>query len=133
MPKQIRCTGQIPASSLLSVLSPSSISSSGTVLVRKTLQILDPNLPNIYALGDVAETGGVRMGRAAGMQGSLVASNILRAIRGQQLKNYKPLGLLESGIDLTLGLVRNDVSSFLHSHSIFDIIQPLSLNMVRNC
>jgi NADH dehydrogenase FAD-containing subunit len=46
------------------------------------------------------------MGRAAGMQATVVASNINRSIKGKSLKEYHPLKLLEDGIDLTLGLVR---------------------------
>jgi NADH dehydrogenase FAD-containing subunit len=63
--------------------------------------------PHIYALGDVAETGAVRMGRAAVIQASVVAKNITRAVKGKALKEYHSITLLEVGIGLTLGLVRN--------------------------
>ncbi|KAH8822094.1 amid-like NADH oxidoreductase [Xylogone sp. PMI_703] len=100
----IKCTGQTPSSSILSALSPASISDSGIIMVKKTLQIIDDNYPRIYALGDVAATGGARMGRAASLQGFLVADNIVRAIKGRQLRPYKPISIIEGGIDLTLGL-----------------------------
>ncbi|KAL3421999.1 hypothetical protein PVAG01_06155 [Phlyctema vagabunda] len=100
----IKCTGQKPASDLMASLSPSAISSTGTVLVHKTLQVADSKIPNVFALGDVAETGGVRMGRAAAIQASVVGQNIVRAIQGQPLKEYHSISLFESGIDLTLGL-----------------------------
>lgn len=75
--------------------------------MKETLQITDSKYPHIYALGDVAETGGVRMGRAAALQGSVVAQNIMRAIKGEELKKYQSIAILEEGIDITLGLVRH--------------------------
>ncbi|QKX57986.1 uncharacterized protein TRUGW13939_05106 [Talaromyces rugulosus] len=105
----IRCTGAKPASSTLSGVSPSSISPSGTVLVKKTLQITDTNHPRIYAFGDVVETGGVRMGRAATFQASVVAANITRSIKGKPLKDYKIFSFLGGMIDLTLGLTKSVV------------------------
>jgi NADH dehydrogenase FAD-containing subunit len=75
------------------------------IAVKKTLQIADSKYPNVYALGDVAETGGVRMGRAASQQADVVSYNITRAIRGKSLREYKPIPFMEAGIDLTLGLV----------------------------
>jgi NADH dehydrogenase FAD-containing subunit len=108
---KIKCTGQRPASGILSSLSPSSISDSGTIQVKPTLQIADPDYPNIYAFGDVAATGGPRMGRAATFQASTVAKNILRSISGGQLVEYRTL-VLETAIDLSLGIVRRTLLFF---------------------
>ncbi|RDW59427.1 hypothetical protein BP6252_12514 [Coleophoma cylindrospora] len=105
----LQCTGQRPASNILATLSSSSISPSGTILVQKTLQILDPEHPNIYALGDVAKTGGVKMGRAAALQASVVAQNIRNMIFGKALKDYQSIPALDSAIDLTLGLTSGAV------------------------
>ena len=78
--------------------------------MKNTLQIADPRYPNVYAVGDVAETRGVRMGRAAAIQASVVANNINRSINGKALKEYRSISIMESGIDLTLGLVRKTSS-----------------------
>ncbi|OAL36649.1 hypothetical protein AYO20_03981 [Fonsecaea nubica] len=126
----IRCTGQAANSALLKSFSPKSVSPSGSILVEKTLQIRDAPR-NIFALGDVIDLPGPKMGRPATMQGFLVAENILRAIRGDQknrkrrkgtdadanktatadtslpavkLKEYTPT-MVDSSIELTLGLV----------------------------
>ncbi|KAJ7456945.1 putative amid-like NADH oxidoreductase [Mycena latifolia] len=49
------------------------------ILVQPTLQIQDPSnaLGHIFALGDVAATGGPKMARAAQFQAEVVATNIL--------------------------------------------------------
>ncbi|EXJ69239.1 uncharacterized protein A1O5_07275 [Cladophialophora psammophila CBS 110553] len=106
----IRCTGQRPNSDVLREFSPSSVSASGAILVDKTLQIRNAPSPNIFALGDVVDLPGPKMGRAATMQGFLVAENIVQAIRGKQtktrtvlLKKYTP-SMVDSSIELTLGL-----------------------------
>ncbi|OQV00302.1 hypothetical protein CLAIMM_05819 [Cladophialophora immunda] len=117
----IQCTGQSPNSELLKSFSPSSVSgSSGAILVDKTLRVRDAPSRNIFALGDVVDLPGPKMGRAATMQGFLVAENIVRAVRadkkgakekagtntnttGTALKKYKP-SMVDSSIELTLGL-----------------------------
>jgi len=102
---QIKCTGQKPASDLVSTLSAALISPSGTILVNEHLQVADPKYANVYALGDVAETKSLKMGRAASMQAFFVADNICRSIRGQPLKQFRPT-IFDRAIELTLGLVR---------------------------
>ncbi|OAP54738.1 hypothetical protein AYL99_11186 [Fonsecaea erecta] len=124
----IHCTGQAPNSSLLATFSPDSVSATtGAILVDKALRVR--NAPaynnNIFALGDVVDLPGPKMGRAASMQAFLVAENIVRAIRADQkrdgkrketnvntktratsspaLKEYTP-SLIDSSIELTLGL-----------------------------
>ena len=104
---QIQCTGQRPNSSVLSGLSSESISKeSSHILVRPTLQIADERFPNIFAAGDVAASGGPKMGRAGYMQSLLVADNILSMLTGKgNMKAYKPMHWLEGSIKLTLGKV----------------------------
>ncbi|OAG34923.1 hypothetical protein AYO21_10927 [Fonsecaea monophora] len=125
----IQCTGQAPNSALLKSFSPKSVSPSGSILVEKTLQIRDAPR-NMFALGDVIDLPGPKMGRPASMQGFLVAENIVRTIRADQknrkrrnatdadtnkttngdasspavkLKEYTPT-MVDSSIELTLGL-----------------------------
>ena len=109
--EQIPCTGQMPNSSIIGDISPSSISkTNGRILVKQNLQLEDAALPHIFAIGDVAETGGPRMARAGFYQANIVADNVLASINGRdsaQLKIYKPDVGIEAAIKLTLGKVRS--------------------------
>lgn len=85
-------------------------------MVKPTLQIQDPNsaLDHIYALGDVADTGGPKMGRAGLFQGEVVVQNILAMIDNRTpMATYTPKLLFEGAIKLTLGKVR--ICPFLNS------------------
>jgi NADH dehydrogenase FAD-containing subunit len=66
---------------------------------------VDEKLDHIFALGDVAETGGPRMARAGMMQAEIVRGNIVALIKGKTLVDYKPLAL-EGALKLSLGKVR---------------------------
>ncbi|KAI1344204.1 hypothetical protein F5Y15DRAFT_365834 [Xylariaceae sp. FL0016] len=103
----IRCTGQIPNSAILRSYLPSSISKENSrVLIHPTLQVRtdDNRHPNIFAIGDVAEHGGPRMGRAGQMQAEVAAENIVMMIRGRQAsKPYVPNTEVEGFVHLTLG------------------------------
>jgi apoptosis-inducing factor 2 len=59
----IVCTGQTPQSGLLASLSPSSINESAFIRVRDTLQVQDAALDNVFAIGDVADTGAAKAAR----------------------------------------------------------------------
>jgi apoptosis-inducing factor 2 len=91
---------------------PSSVSTrTQRILVRPTLQLKedgksDDKLDLIFALGDVAETGGSRMARAGMMQAEIVRENIVKLIQGKELVNYTPLAL-EGALKLSLGKVRD--------------------------
>lgn len=63
-----------------------------------------PDFQNIFALGDVAETGGPKMARAGLLQAEVVRSNILSLIAGGRLKEYRPVAL-EGSLKLSLGKV----------------------------
>lgn len=88
-------------------LSPASISKeTSEILVRPTLQIEDDRFPHVFAMGDVAATGGPKMGRAAVMQSEVIVHNILTLIAAKRsTKEYKPLTWIEGSIKLTLGIV----------------------------
>lgn len=61
---------------------------------------------NIFALGDVAETGAPKMARAAMMQGEVVVDNILNMIKnGGPSTGYRQQSEIEGSIKLTLGIV----------------------------
>jgi len=104
----IPCTGQTPNTRLIAGLSPSPTSGqTGRILVKSTLQLQgegksDEALDNIFALGDVAETGRPKMASAGIMQGEIVRENILALIRGEKLANYTPWAL-EGALKLRLG------------------------------
>lgn len=74
---------------------------------------------NIFAAGDVVDTPGPSLGRAAANQGIFVADNIVRAIKGKTLKTFKP-GLFDWSIVLTLGLVSRSLLLLFFLH-----FQPL--------
>ncbi|EJT99770.1 FAD/NADP-binding domain-containing protein [Dacryopinax primogenitus] len=100
----ILCTGQVPLSGLLRPLSPSSITPSGHIHVKPALQLDDPNYPKIFAIGDVADTGGQKAARPGFKQAIIVAKNIKTladAHGGHRWYKGDP-----SGIHLTLGMVR---------------------------
>jgi NADH dehydrogenase FAD-containing subunit len=70
------------------------------------MQIVDETLPNVYACGDVADTGTRNPNSRAAMQQAMIAAdNVVLAARGKQPRyNYKR-HWAESVIKLTLGLV----------------------------
>lgn len=108
----IPCTGQNPNSSFLSNFLPSSLSlNNGRILTKPTLQILVPKstslYSNIFALGDVAETKGVKMARAGMQQAEIVQRNILSLINGKtELEEYTP-SYFEGALKLSLGKNEN--------------------------
>jgi NADH dehydrogenase, FAD-containing subunit len=76
------------------------------VLVKPNLQLQDARFPNIFSLGDVAETYGPKMARAGYFQAEVVSTNILKMIRGNTPnKLYRPMVDVEGAIKLSLGKV----------------------------
>ena len=63
--------------------------------------------PCVFAIGDVAETEGSKVGRAGAIQAAIAARNIIKLIRGKThaLEHYVPNQELEGAIKLTLGKV----------------------------
>lgn len=105
---QIVCTGQKPNSGILDEYAPEAISKTQRILVRPTLQLQSPEAfaDEVFALGDVAETGGPKMARAAFFQSLIVSENIVSMIRGGlPSKTYQPKLMIEGSIKLTLGKV----------------------------
>ncbi|KAI0474233.1 FAD/NAD(P)-binding domain-containing protein [Xylaria cf. heliscus] len=106
----VNCAGQKPNSTLIAELSPESITATGRVLVKPTMQIKDDLLPNVYVCGDVAETNTPNPNsRTARGQATIAADNVILAIDGHEPTNkYKPQWL-EGLIKLTLGLDKSVV------------------------
>ncbi|KAK7753510.1 hypothetical protein SLS62_004585 [Diatrype stigma] len=104
----IKCTGQRPASHLIADLSPSSVLATGQVRVKSTMQIADDEFPNVYACGDVAETGTPNPNaRSADRQAAIAADNVLSAIQGKApSREYIP-NFMDGVIKLTLGLEKS--------------------------
>lgn len=101
------CTGQRPSSSIISELSPASISPSGHLRVKPTLQLADEKLHNVYACGDVADTKTPNPNaRSAMRQASVVAENILSIATGGKARHEYENNWSDGVIKLTLGLVR---------------------------
>lgn len=104
----INCTGQKPNSSILSTLSPASISSSGYIKVKPSLQLVDEAFQNIYSCGDVTDTDVPTPNARSAMAQSIVAAeNILLAIEGKKPQHEYRHSWPESFIKLTLGLDRS--------------------------
>jgi NADH dehydrogenase FAD-containing subunit len=59
----VNCVGKHPKSALIDNLSRTSVSESGHIRVRSTLQIENPAFNNIYAAGDVIQSEGLRNAR----------------------------------------------------------------------
>jgi hypothetical protein len=105
---QIPCTGQRPNSAILQTIAPCAICpTTKQILIQPTMQIQDSN-PNtrIFAIGDVAKTGGPRMARAAPAQADVVTLNILSIINQQKPSTSYSPQIYVSVIKLTLGKVR---------------------------
>lgn len=84
--------------------------------MKPTMQIMNQKLPNVYACGDVADTG-VRNpnSRAAMSQAKIAADNVVLASLGKQPSYTYEHHWAESVIKLTLGLVRRTTPPSLHT------------------
>ncbi|PLB52193.1 putative mercuric reductase [Aspergillus steynii IBT 23096] len=100
-----KCIGQRPNSALIQALSPKSVSSSGHIRVRPTLQLADSTFDRIYAAGDVIELNCIRNARSAFEQARFVANNIVCSIRSKKQAEYR-YGWWEGATKLTLGLTK---------------------------
>lgn len=107
----ILATGQIPNTQLLQTLDSTTTDpstsiinpSNGFLRVRPTLQLLNPQYPHIFALGDVADTGAPKAARPGMMQADVMVQNVLSLIEGKEAEKEIEVG--PAAIHLTLGLV----------------------------
>ncbi|PKX97016.1 NAD(P)/FAD-dependent oxidoreductase [Aspergillus novofumigatus IBT 16806] len=111
----IQCTGLRPNSKFMLPHAANSLAANGEIIVKPTLQVGIQESSSsrsgqdllhhgrIFALGDVARTGGPKQGRACMLQGDITVKNILAMIRGSPtLKEYNPHPF-EGALQLTMG------------------------------
>ncbi|KAJ7129512.1 FAD/NAD-P-binding domain-containing protein [Mycena epipterygia] len=90
----ISCIGAVPLSTPIESLSPASIDNSKFILVKPTLQIKDDKYPKVFAIGDVAATGGNKNARSGYAQAQVAVSNIKSLIQGgNATEEYVPTPL----------------------------------------
>lgn len=109
----IPAVGQTPNSQFVTTggLEPSSSSpaeslvnpQNGFIRVRPTLQFRDPKYPNLFAVGDIADTGAHKAARPGAAQATVVAKNVLALIAGREPEDK--IVVDPPAIHLTLGLV----------------------------
>lgn len=82
----------MPRGEIIRSLSPALYNSAThSIRVNETLQVADKAYPNIFAAGDVADTGDLKMAYKAGLHAPIVAKNIISLIKGQTATAiYKP-------------------------------------------
>ncbi|KAJ6150709.1 hypothetical protein N7470_007303 [Penicillium chermesinum] len=103
----ILATGQTPNNQLVAHLAsspnaPSVINpDNGYLRVRPTLQLLDEQYSNIFAVGDIADTGNQKAARPASSHASVVANNIRALIENREPE--ETFVKAPAGIHLTLG------------------------------
>jgi NADH dehydrogenase FAD-containing subunit len=104
----IMATGQTPNNGLVAQLAESSGTSlvnpaNGCIFVKPTLQLQSEKFPNIFSLGDIADTGSHKAARPGAQQAGVVARNIVSMIEnGQPAEEFKPT---PAAIHLSLGFV----------------------------
>ncbi|EED17576.1 Amid-like NADH oxidoreductase, putative [Talaromyces stipitatus ATCC 10500] len=109
----ILATGQKPNNDLLRDLIPSNGESlanpkNGFIRVRPTLQFLDSKYPNLFAVGDIADTGLHKAAKPGAAQAAVAARNIQAMIEGKEPREH--FSWSPAAIHLTLGLVKTEYS-----------------------
>lgn len=104
----ILATGQKPNNSLVADLDQSAPGSvinpvNGFIRVRPTLQFLDDKYSNLFAVGDIADTGAHKAARPGVAQAAVLAKNVQALIDGRQPEEAFVRG--PPAIHLTLGMV----------------------------
>jgi NADPH-dependent 2,4-dienoyl-CoA reductase/sulfur reductase-like enzyme len=104
----LMATGQSPNNGLVAQLAETSGTSlvnpaNGCIFVKPTLQLKSEKFPNIFSLGDIADTGSHKAARPGAQQAGVVARNIVSMIQnGEPAEEFKPT---PAGIHLSLGIV----------------------------
>lgn len=101
-------TGQTPNNSLVNDLQPSTSESivnpdNGFIRIRPTMQFQDPKYSNLFAVGDIADTGVRKAARPGAAQAAVVAKNIQALIERRTPEENYPR--VPAAIHITLGLV----------------------------
>ncbi|KAJ5715627.1 uncharacterized protein N7483_012808 [Penicillium malachiteum] len=110
----ILATGQTPNNQLVSNLEPSTPESpsvlnpeNGYIRIRPTMQFLDEKYSNLFAVGDIADTGAQKAARPGSAQAAVAAKNIVSMIEGQEPNETFVKG--PGAIHITLGMKYNVV------------------------
>ncbi|OKL64231.1 hypothetical protein UA08_00706 [Talaromyces atroroseus] len=106
----ILATGQTPNNSLIKDLTPSGTESlinpeNGFIRIRPTMQFLDKKYPNLFAVGDIADTGLHKAARPGSAQAAVVAKNIQALVEGREPQEH--FSWSPRAIHLSLGLKQN--------------------------
>lgn len=116
----ILATGQTPNNQMVADLTPSTPDGAsvinpdnGFVRIRPTMQLLDEQYSNMFAVGDIADTGAQKAARPGSAQAAVVAKNILSLIEGMKAEDTFIKG--PGAIHLTLGMVSTDVQMTIRS------------------
>lgn len=109
----ILATGQTPNNQLVADLKPSTPEGlsvinpdNGFIRVRPTMQFLDEKYSNMFAVGDIADTGAQKAARPGAAQAAVVAKNILDLIEGRNPEEKFVKG--PGAIHITLGMVSTE-------------------------
>ena len=116
----IAATGQKANNALIQQLQPSDGQSltnpaNGMIRVRPTLQFADKRYSNLFAVGDIADTGAHKAARPGMVQADVATANILALIEGRESSQTFSAG--PAAIHLSLGMVR---PSLTHGTSFDD-------------
>ncbi|KAH8197572.1 hypothetical protein TruAng_008256 [Truncatella angustata] len=106
----VPAVGQTPNTQFLSGLTPSSKDSlinpaNRFIRVRPTLQFQDPKYPNIFAVGDIADSGAHKAARPGAAQAAVVAKNVVAMVEGKE--PTEKIMVSPPAIHLSLGLTKN--------------------------
>jgi NADH dehydrogenase FAD-containing subunit len=104
----IPATGQTPNNQFLKELEPTPGHNiinerNGFIKVTPTLQFADPKYPNLYACGDIADSGAHKAARPGAGQAAAVAQNIASMVQGGQASQN--ITVEPPAIHISLGLV----------------------------
>lgn len=107
----VPAVGQTPNTQFLSGIDASSEDSlinpnNRFIRVKPTLQLADPKYPNIFAVGDVADSGAHKAARPGGAQAAVLARNLVAMIEGKEPTEH--IVVSPPAIHLSLGLVSTD-------------------------
>ncbi|RMZ80925.1 hypothetical protein DV737_g2721, partial [Chaetothyriales sp. CBS 132003] len=108
----ILATGQKPNNDLVANLATKDKASlinpaNGMIRVRATLQVDDERYDNIFAVGDIADTGAHKAARPGIAQAEVVVKNVMALIQDQ--KPQARFEVAPAAIHMTLGLTYNVV------------------------
>ncbi|CAG8088385.1 unnamed protein product [Penicillium olsonii] len=108
----ILATGQTPNNQPVADLKPSQPDGesiinpdNGFIRIRPTMQFLDEQYSNMFAVGDIADTGAQKAARPGSAQAAVVAKNIASLIEGKIADETFVKG--PGAIHLTLGMKQN--------------------------